>query len=65
LRAPRHESLMQLHKQSDQEPFDESRRYEVLLEMTDLRVRHHSLPELFQDIADRLRSVAVCKRCWT
>jgi len=50
---------MQSHKQSDKEPLDESQRYEALLEMADLMVRHHSLPELFQDIADRLRSVAV------
>ncbi len=50
---------MQSHDQNDHEPLEESHRYEVLLEMADLMVRHHSLPELFQDIADRLRSVAV------
>jgi formate hydrogenlyase transcriptional activator len=33
------------------------RRYEVLLEMADLMVHHHSLPELFLAMADRLRQV--------
>jgi len=37
---------------------EELRRYEALLEMTDLIVRHHSLAELFNDTAARLRTVA-------
>jgi formate hydrogenlyase transcriptional activator len=36
----------------------ELRRYEALLEMADLVVRHHSRAELFHDIALRLRPVA-------
>ena len=39
-------------------PRDERHRYEVLLEMADLVVRHQSLPELFRDVAIRLRQVA-------
>jgi formate hydrogenlyase transcriptional activator len=34
------------------------RRYEALLEMADLVVHHHSLPELFVAMAERLRQVA-------
>ena len=34
------------------------RRYEALLEMADLLVHHHSLPELFVAMAGRLRQVA-------
>jgi formate hydrogenlyase transcriptional activator len=49
---------MQPYLQSDQDPLDERHRYEVLLQMADLMVRHHSLPELFHDIAERLSSVA-------
>src|SRR5689334_12889752 len=49
---------MQFRKQNDLEPLGEPHRYEVLLEMADLLVRHHSLPELFHDIAARLRKVA-------
>ena len=37
---------------------EELRRYEALLEMADLIVRHHSLAELFNDTAARLRTVA-------
>ena len=33
------------------------RRYEALLEMADLMVHHHSLPELFLAMAERLRQV--------
>jgi len=44
--------------QNDHSPQDERHRYEVLLEMADLVVRHLSLPELFRDIATRLRQVA-------
>src|SRR5258705_3636686 len=44
--------------QNDQSPRGERHRYEVLLQMADLVVRHHSLPELFHDIAERLKSVA-------
>ena len=32
-------------------------RYEALLQMADLLVRHRSLEELFRDVADRLRYV--------
>ena len=39
-------------------PRDERHRYEALLEMADLVVRHQSLPELFRDVAIRLRQVA-------
>src|SRR6266567_8967127 len=49
---------MQPSLQHVQEPLDERHRYEVLLQMADLVVRHHSLPELFHDIAERLKSVA-------
>jgi formate hydrogenlyase transcriptional activator len=35
----------------------ESRRYEALLEMADLMVRHHPLPELYHEIAVGLRNV--------
>jgi formate hydrogenlyase transcriptional activator len=49
---------MQPYLQSDRDPLDERHRYEVLLQMADLMVRHHSLPELFHDIAERLSSVA-------
>src|SRR5215475_676656 len=49
---------MSFRSQNAQNPLDEHHRYEVLLEMTDLVVRHHSLPELFTDIATRLRRVA-------
>jgi formate hydrogenlyase transcriptional activator len=49
---------MQPSLQRDLEPLDERHRYEVLLQMADLVVRHHSLPELFHDIAERLSSVA-------
>ena len=34
------------------------RRYEALLDMVDLMVRHATLPELFHEIAARLRNVA-------
>jgi hypothetical protein len=33
----------------------ELRRYETLLEMADLMVRHRSLPELFRDLAQRIQ----------
>jgi hypothetical protein len=33
-------------------------RYEALLEMADLVVHHHNLPELFAAMAGRLREVA-------
>ncbi len=36
----------------------ESRRYEALLEMADLMVRHHTLPELYHEVAVGLRKVA-------
>ncbi|HET7842475.1 MAG TPA: sigma 54-interacting transcriptional regulator [Terriglobia bacterium] len=36
----------------------ESRRYEALLEMADLMVRHHTLPELYHEMAVGLRKVA-------
>jgi formate hydrogenlyase transcriptional activator len=36
----------------------ESSRYEALLEMADLMVRHHTLPELYHEMALRLRQVA-------
>jgi len=49
---------MQFCEQNDLEPLGEPHRYEALLEMADLMVRHHSLPELFHDIAVRLRKVA-------
>ena len=49
---------MQYRLQNDQNPQDERHRYEVLLEMADLVVRHHSLPELFRDVATRLRHMA-------
>jgi formate hydrogenlyase transcriptional activator len=49
---------MSSRSQNAQSPHDERHRYEVLLEMTDLVVRHHSLPELFTDLAARLRHVA-------
>src|SRR4029077_14998831 len=37
------------------------RRYEALLEMADLVVHHHSLPELFVAMAERLRQVAAAE----
>jgi formate hydrogenlyase transcriptional activator len=43
---------------SQREPLDESHRYEALLEMADLLVRHHALPDLFREIAARLHQVA-------
>ena len=49
---------MSSRSQNDQNPHDERHRYEALLEMADLVVRHHSLPELFLDVATRLRQVA-------
>jgi formate hydrogenlyase transcriptional activator len=49
---------MQPSLQPDQNPLDEPHRYEVLLEMADLVVRHHSLPELFHEVAERLRNLA-------
>jgi hypothetical protein len=36
----------------------ELRRYDALLEMADQMVRHRSLPELFHEMAGRLRKVA-------
>jgi hypothetical protein len=33
------------------------RRYEALLEMADLMVHHHDLPELFLAMAERLRQI--------
>jgi hypothetical protein len=36
----------------------ELRRYEALLEMADLMVRHGSLPDLFHELALRLKGVA-------
>src|SRR5579864_430608 len=36
----------------------ESGRYEALLEMADLMVRHHTLPELYHEVAVGLRKVA-------
>jgi len=36
----------------------ELRRYEALLEMADLMVRHHTLPELYHEVAVGLRKVA-------
>lgn len=45
-------------RQNDQSPQGERHRYEALLEMADLVVRHHSLPELFRDVAARIRQVA-------
>jgi formate hydrogenlyase transcriptional activator len=49
---------MLARSQNDQSPRDERHRYEALLEMADLVVRHYSLPELFRDLAARLRQVA-------
>jgi formate hydrogenlyase transcriptional activator len=37
------------------------RRYEALLEMADLMVLHRSLPELFVEMAERLRRVAAAE----
>ena len=37
------------------------RRYEALLEMADLMVHHRSLPELFVEMAERLRKVAAAE----
>ena len=48
---------MQSALRIDGDPPDEQRRYEALLEMADLIVRHHSLTELFNDTAVRLRTV--------
>ena len=36
---------------------DADLRYEALLEMADLMVRHRSLPELFVEMAEKLRTV--------
>lgn len=45
-------------RESQKDPLDERHRYEVLLEMADLLVRHHDLPDLFHEIAARLHPVA-------
>jgi hypothetical protein len=37
------------------------RRYEALLEMADLMVLHPSLPELFAEMAERLRKVTAAE----
>jgi hypothetical protein len=49
---------MQYRLQNDQDPLDERHRYEVLLQMADLVFRHPFLPELFRDVATRLRQMA-------
>jgi hypothetical protein len=41
------------------DPGADIRRYETLLEMADLMVHHHGLPELFRQMAERLRQVVV------
>jgi formate hydrogenlyase transcriptional activator len=41
------------------QPEGDLRRYEALLAMADLMVRHHDLPELFLAMAERLRQVVV------
>ena len=40
------------------DPQYELYRYQALLEVTDLMVRHYSLPELFHELAQRLQRVA-------
>jgi formate hydrogenlyase transcriptional activator len=40
------------------DPQRELRRYQALLDMADLLVRHYTLPELFHEMAQRLRKVA-------
>ena len=41
------------------QPEGDLRRYEALLAMADIMVRHHDLPELFLAMAERLRQVVV------
>ena len=40
------------------DPGVDLRRYEILLQLMDLMVHYGSLPELFQKLTERLRSVA-------
>jgi formate hydrogenlyase transcriptional activator len=47
-----------LSTESHFDPEADLRRYEALLEMADLVVHHHSLPELFVAMAERLRQIA-------
>jgi len=47
-----------LSADSDFESGADLRRYEVLLEMADLMVHHHTLPDLFLAVAERLRQIA-------
>ena len=54
------EEVSGLAQMSTDSHFDsdaELQRYEALLEMADLVVHHHSLPELFAAMAERLRQV--------
>jgi hypothetical protein len=47
--------------QSESESLDSQReihRHQALLDVTDLMVRHYSLPELFHELAQRLQRVA-------
>ena len=49
---------MQSESESFPDPQRELRRYQALLDMADLMVRHYSLPELFHEMALRLQKVA-------
>src|SRR5215468_5527153 len=58
LRARANAARMVFPWQNAPSPQDERHRYDALLEISDLVVRHHSLPELFRDVAARIRQVA-------
>jgi hypothetical protein len=49
---------MQSEFNSTLDPQNELHRYQALLELADLMVRHYSLSELFHELAQRLQRVA-------
>jgi formate hydrogenlyase transcriptional activator len=49
---------MQSESESNLNPQQELHRYQALLDVTDLMVRHYTLPELFHELAQRLQRVA-------
>ena len=54
--------VMLSESESNLNPQHELHRYQALLDLTDLMVRHYTLPELFHELAQRLQRVAEFQR---
>jgi hypothetical protein len=50
-----------LNSEGQSESNSDLRRYEALLEMADLIVQHHELPELFSAMAERLHELVTAE----